>query len=134
MKNENNDLNGTATSCKGASSGRCSVGEQRRPSCNQATTRMKLTKEMNIIVMACFYSARPFDENDVPKRGYRQRMFRAWRERGVVNTTEQRLCDLARAIRKKVWITDVELESIKGECCNMMKLMASMSEKKYYQD
>ena len=83
IRNENNDVNGTGTSCEGASSGRCSVGEQRRPGRNQATARMKWTKEMNIVVMECFYSARPFDENGVPKRGYRQRMFRAWKERGV---------------------------------------------------
>ena len=113
IRNENNDVNGTGTSCEGASSGRCSVGEQRRPGRNQETARMKWTKEMNIVVMECFYSARPFDENGVPKRGYRQRMFRAWKERGVFNTTEQRLCDQARAIRKNGWLTDVELESIK---------------------
>ena len=113
ITNENNDVNGTGTSCEGASSGRCSVGEQRRPGRNQATARMKWTKEINIVVMECFYSARPFDENGVPKRGYRQRMFRAWKERGVFNTTEQRLCDQARAIRKNGWLTDFELESIK---------------------
>ena len=89
------------------------MGEQHRPGRNQATARMKWTKEMNIVVMECFYSARPFDENGVPKRGYRQRMFRAWNDRGVFNTTEQRLCDQARAIRKNGWLTDVELESTK---------------------
>ena len=35
-------------------------------------------------------------------------------KKGVFNTTEQRLCDQARAIRKNGWLTDVELESIKG--------------------
>ena len=61
IRNEDNDVNGTGTSCEGASSGRWSVGEQRRPGRNQATARMKWTKEMNIVVMECFYSARPFD-------------------------------------------------------------------------
>lgn len=45
-----------------------SVDEQRRLSIgiNQATTRMKWTKEMNIVVMGCFYIAESFDENGVP--------------------------------------------------------------------
>ena len=77
-------MNGTGTSCESPSSGRCSVGEQRRPGRNQATARMKWTKEMNIVVMQSFHSAQPFDENGVPKRGYRQRMFRAWREKVCV--------------------------------------------------
>ena len=101
-RNVNNDVHGTGTASEGASSGRCSVDEQRRPGRNQATARMKWTKEMNIVVMECFYSANPFDENGVPVRGYRQRMYREWRERGMFNTSEQRLCDQARAIRKMV--------------------------------
>lgn len=45
-----------------------SVDEQRRPGIviNQATTRMKRTKEINIVVMECFYIAESFDENGVP--------------------------------------------------------------------
>ena len=68
---------------------------------------------MNIVVMECFYSANPFDENGVPVRGYRQRMYREWRERGMFNTSEQRLCDQARAIRKNGWLSEVELEAIR---------------------
>ncbi len=112
-RNVNNDVNGTGTSSEGASSGRCSVEEQRRPGRNQATARMKWTKEMNIVVMECFYSANPFDENGVPIRGYRQRMYREWRERGMFNTSEQRLSDQARAIRKNGWLSEVELEAIR---------------------
>ena len=35
-----------------------------------------------------------------------------WRERGVFDITEQRLCDQARAIRKNGWLSELELESI----------------------
>ena len=112
-RNVNNDVNGSGTASEGASSGRCSVDEQRRPGRNQATARMKWTKEMNIVVMECFYSANPFDENGVPVRGYQQRMYREWRERGMFNTSEQRLCDQARAIRKNGWLSEVELEAIR---------------------
>ena len=48
-RNQNNDLNGTRTSSKGASSNRVSVDEQRRLSRNKATARIKWTKEMNIV-------------------------------------------------------------------------------------
>ena len=48
------------------------------------------------------WSSRPVDENGVPIRGYRRRMFREWRVRGMFDSTEQRISDLARAIRKIV--------------------------------
>ena len=31
----------------------------------------------------------------------------------MFHTTEQRLCDQARAIRKNAWLAEIELESIK---------------------
>ena len=40
-------------------------------------------------------------------------MCREWRERGVFEATEQRVCDQARAIRKNGWLTDLELEEIR---------------------
>ena len=49
----------------------------------------------------------------VNHRGYRQRMHRIWLERGLFPTSEQRICDQARAIRKNNWLTDIELESIR---------------------
>ena len=36
-----------------------------------------------------------------------------WKERGLFNVTEQRLCDQARMIRKNEWLTTMELEGIK---------------------
>ena len=36
-----------------------------------------------------------------------------WKEHGVFEITEQRLCDEARAIRKNVWLSDLELENIR---------------------
>ena len=117
-RNINNDVNGTGNSSEGTSSGRCSVDEQRRPGRNQATARIKWTKEMNIVVMECFFSADPFDGNGVPIRGYRQRMFREWRERGMFHISEQRLCDQARAIRQNGWLSAVELEAIRRKLVN----------------
>ena len=35
-----------------------------------------------------------------------------WIERGLFDSTEQRICDQARAIRKNRWLSDVELEAI----------------------
>ena len=65
--------------------------------------------------MECFYRSKPFDEEGKPIRGYRQRMFREWRDRGLFESTEQRVCDQARAIRKNRWLSQLELETIKGQ-------------------
>ena len=46
-------------------------------------------------------------------RGYRRRMFREWRERGTFESTEQRISDQARAIRKNGWLSELELETIR---------------------
>ena len=35
-----------------------------------------------------------------------------WKEHGVFEITEQRLCDQARDIRKNGWLSDLELENI----------------------
>ena len=76
---------------------------------------MKWNKEVNKVVMECFYRSKPFDEEGKPVRGYRQRMFREWRDRGLFESTEQRVCDQARAIRKNGWLSQLELETIKRQ-------------------
>ena len=40
-------------------------------------------------------------------------MLQEWKERGVFEITEQRLCDQARAIRKNGWLSDLVLENIR---------------------
>ena len=72
------------------------------------------SKELNIVVMECYYRSNPTDENGVPLKGYRQRMYKEWLQRGPFrDTTEQRICYQARAIRKNGWLTEIELEMIK---------------------
>ena len=51
--------------------------------------------------------------NGVPVRGYRQQMYREWQDRGMFATSEQRLCDQTRAIRKDGCFSEVELEAIR---------------------
>jgi len=53
--------------------------------------------------MECYFRSKPLDENGVPIKGYRQRMYKEWQERGFFDVSEQRVCDQARAIRKK-WL------------------------------
>ena len=74
---------------------------------------MKWNKEVNKVVMECLYRSKPFDEEGKPVRGYRQRMFREWRDRGWFESTEKRVCDQARAISKNRWLSQLELEAIK---------------------
>jgi len=40
-------------------------------------------------------------------------LFREWRERRVFESTEQHVCDQARAIRKNGWLSEAELDAIK---------------------
>ena len=40
-------------------------------------------------------------------------MMQEWKEHGVFEITEQRLCDQARAIRKNGWLSDLELGNIR---------------------
>ena len=65
--------------------------------------------------MECFYRSKQFDEEGKPVRGYRQRMFREWRDRGLFESTEQCVCGQARAIRKNGWLSQLELEAIKRQ-------------------
>ena len=108
-----NGVNGTGAFCEGASSGRCPVGEQRRPGRHPVTARMMWSKDVNKVVMECYLKSKPVNENGVPIRGYRQRMFRVWQEIGLFESTEQRICDQARAIRKNGWLSELEIEVIK---------------------
>ena len=39
-------------------------------------------------------------------------MMQEWKEHGVFEITEQRLCDQARDMRKNGWLSDLELENI----------------------
>ena len=71
--------------------------------------RLRWTKEVNKIVMRCFY------KSDPTTRGYRRRMMAIWREIGVFESTEQRLADQTRAIRGNGWLSHVELEEIQRE-------------------
>ena len=42
-------------------------------------------------------------------------MFREWRNRGLFESTEQCICDQARAIRKYGWFSQLELETVKRQ-------------------
>ena len=86
----NNDVNGAGTSSEGPSSGRCSSGEQRGPGRYPTTARMRWNKEVNKVVMECFYRSNPFNEEGRPIRGYRQRMFREWRYTFLIGSSAVR--------------------------------------------
>ena len=116
-----NNVNGTGTDSESPSSGRCPVEQQRRLGLHPVTadkSRRRWSKEINMIIMECYFPCKPVDENGVPVRGYRQRMYKEWQERGPFTSTEHRIADQARAIRKNGWLTDMELEGIKRKVLN----------------
>ena len=93
-------MNGTGAFSEGASSDRCPVREQCRHGRHPATARMMWSKDVNKVVIECYLESKPVNENGVAIRGFRQGMFRVWQEIGLFKSTEQRICDQARAIRK----------------------------------
>ena len=88
QKFENNIVNRTRLLGEVSSPGRCFLVQQREPGRHQVTARIKWNKEVNKVVMKCFHRNKLFDEEEKPVRGYRQRMFREWRDRGLFESTE----------------------------------------------
>ena len=56
--------------------------------------------------MDCYYRSKP------KINGYQQRMHTIWRDKGMFNINEQRLIYQQSQIRKKQWLTKLELEEI----------------------
>ena len=112
---ENNGVNGTKPLGEGSSTGRCFLIQQQVPVRHHVTARIKFNKEVSKIVMECFYRSKQFGEEGKPVRGYRQRMFREWRDTGLFESTKQCVCDQARAVRKNGWLSQLELEIIKRQ-------------------
>ena len=116
-----NDVNGTGTDSESSSSGRYPVEQQCRLGHHPVTadkSRRRWSKEINMKILECYFRCKPVDENGVPVRGYRQRMYKEWQEIDPFTSTEQRIADQARAIRKNGWVTDMELEGIKRKVLN----------------
>ena len=109
---------------EGSTPGRCFLAQQQELGCHQMTARMKWNKEVNKVLTECFYRSKLFDKEGKPIRGYRERMCREWRDRGLFESTEQRVFDQARAVKRNGRLSPLELETIKrqvedefhGEC------------------
>ena len=59
---------------------RCSPVQQQGCSCHHTTARKNWSKQVNIVVMECYYRSNPFDEKGVLLKEYRQGMCREWLE------------------------------------------------------
>ena len=96
MSNQNSEHNGANRAGpvgESFSPGRCSLVRQRGPGRHSTTVRTKWSKNVNKIVMECFFRSKPFDDDIKPIRGYRQQLMQEWKEHGVFEITEQRLCE-----------------------------------------
>ena len=110
---ENTGVNRAGPAGEGSSPGRCSLVQQRGPGHHPTTVKTKWSKNVNKVAMEYFFRGKPFDDDSKLIRGYKQRMMQEWKEHGVLEITEQRLCDQARAIRKNGWLSNLELENIR---------------------
>ena len=59
---------------------------------HQATVQKKWSMQDNICVMTSYYQSQP------GVNGYRQRLYAFWKEKGLFQAGEQRLCDQVRMI------------------------------------
>ena len=57
--------------------------------------------------MTCYYQSHP------GVRGYRERSHVFWKEKGLFQVGEQRLCDQVRMIQKKGWLSRLQLEEMR---------------------
>ena len=80
QNSENNGVNRAGPVGKGSSPGRCSLVRQQGPGRHPTTVRTKWSKNVNKIVMECFFRSKPFDDDGKPIRGYRQQMMQEWKE------------------------------------------------------
>ena len=56
--------------------------QQRGPGRHHVIAGKRCSKEVNIVVMECYYRSNPINENGITLKGYMQRMYREWLERG----------------------------------------------------
>ena len=102
------------TNGEGLSPGRCPIDEQGGPGRNHATATVRRRKggkidwsDLNGTVMECYILS------ELERRGYLDRRREIWLQKGLFEVTKQRLGDQVRQIKKKGWLTDVEIEEIK---------------------
>ena len=77
------------------------------PGRHQVAIRKKWSTQDNICVMTCCYQIQP------GVRGYRQRLHAFWKEKGLFQVGEQRLCDQVQMIQRKGWLSQLQLEEIR---------------------
>ena len=108
---------------EGLTPGRCPVVRMRRPGRHQPTVQEKLSTQNNICVMTCYYQSQP------GVKGYRQRSHTLWKEKGLFQVGEQRLCDQVHMIHKKGWLSQLQLEEIRRlEKCSKNNVEAQQEE------
>ena len=108
-------MNGSGTPREGPSPDRCSQAQQQGSGRHPATARVKLSKEVNKILMNVFTEVSCLMKKENLLGDTKKEMFRKWREKGMFESTEQCVCDQARTIRKNSWLSELELEAIQRQ-------------------
>ena len=88
---ENKGVNRTGLAGESSSPGSCPLVRQQGPGRHHTTVRTKCSKNVNKIVMECFFRSKPFDDDGQEWNGNEK-----WKNHGVIEITEQRLCDQGR--------------------------------------
>ena len=61
------------------------------------------------MVMKCYLQSQP------ERRGYRKRMHDVWKGNNMPEVSQQRLCDQLLTIKRRNWVTDVQIEELKKQ-------------------
>ena len=69
-----NSINRAGPVGEGSLPSRCFLVQQQGSHHHHTTVRTKWSKNVNKIVMECFFRSKPFDGGSKPIRGYRQQM------------------------------------------------------------
>ena len=90
-------------------------GRAARSQHHQVTAIMKWNKKVNKVGMEYFCRSKLFDVEGKHIRGYKQIMFKKWRNRGLLKSTEQRVCNQARETCRNCWLLQLNLKNIKRQ-------------------
>ena len=76
------------------------------PVVSMLLSEKKWSTQENIYVMKCYYESKP------EEMGYRKRLLSIREGKGLFNVSKQRLCDQVRQIKKKSWLSVLQMEEI----------------------
>ena len=106
-------MNGTQTYGEGSLPGATAGGQLQQPVPSRQQTTAQRRLEGSGLKKIIGESWNAISQSTPSRNGYRKRMLQIWVEKEMFHVTEQRLVDQENQIRKKQWLSELELEEIR---------------------